>query len=87
MQEEYRKGVPMFRFDRLIRADMIIRDVKQQHPGTVPVFEDLGFRAVCDDCDIEAVARKNGLDSRDVVEALNRAAFGQQTNTENNASI
>lgn len=87
MQDQERKGAPMFRFDRLIRADMIVREGKQQHPETVPVFEEFGFRAVCDDCDIETIARKNGLDSRDVVDALNRAAFGQKTNSENNASI
>jgi len=66
----------MFRFDQLIRRDMIIRDVKQSHPQTVPVFEELGFRASCDDCDIETVARKNGIPSQDALAALNRAAFG-----------
>jgi hypothetical protein len=55
---------------------MIIRDVKQSHPETVPVFEDFGFRSSCDECDIETVARKNGLSSPDVVAALNQAAFG-----------
>jgi hypothetical protein len=69
----------MFRFDQLIRRDMIIRDVKQSHPETVPVFEELNFRSSCDDCDIESVARKNGLSSQDVVEALNRAVFGSNT--------
>jgi hypothetical protein len=66
----------MFRFDQLIRRDMVVRDVKQSHPDTIPVFEELGFRASCDDCDIETVARKNGISSLDAVEALNRAAFG-----------
>ncbi len=66
----------MFRFDRLIRRHMLIRDVKQQHPATIPIFEELGFRPSCDDCDVETVARKNGLDSRDVIDQLNRAAFG-----------
>ncbi len=66
----------MFRFDQLIRGDMIIRDVKQQHPQTVPAFESLHFRGVCDDCDIETVARRNGQNVRDVVDALNAAAFG-----------
>jgi hypothetical protein len=69
----------MFRFDQLVRRDMIIRDVKQSHPETVPVFEELNFRSSCDDCDIESVARKNGLSSQDVVEALNRAVFGSNT--------
>ena len=76
----------MFRFDQLIRRDTIIRDVKQRHPATIPVFENLHYRATCDDCDIETVARKNGLDVRDVVEALNAAAFGYGTDTENHAS-
>jgi hypothetical protein len=56
---------------------MIVRDVKQQHPETRAVFEDLGVRSSCDDCDIETVARKQGLSSVDVVEALNRAVFGR----------
>ena len=53
----------MFRFDQLIRRDMIIRDVKQRHPETIPVFEEFHCRPSCDDCDIETVARKNGLNS------------------------
>ena len=73
----------MFRFDQLIRHDMIIRDVKQRHPETIPVFEELRYRPSCDDCDIETVARKNGLNSLDVVEALNQAAFGPKADTEN----
>jgi len=76
----------MFRFDQLIRRDMIIRDVKQRHPATITVFENLHYRAACDDCDIETVARKNGLDVRDVVEALNAAAFGRLADTDENAS-
>lgn len=67
----------MFRFDKLIRRDMLVRDVKQQYPATTAVFEQFGFRPACDDCDIESVARKQGLSSSDVVEELNRAAFGQ----------
>ena len=70
----------MFRFDQLIRRDMIVRDVKQSHPETIPVFEELRFRSSCDDCDIETVARKNGLASQDVMAALNRAAFGSNAN-------
>ena len=73
----------MFRFDQLIRRDMIIRDVKQRHPETLPVFEQFRFRTSCDDCDIEMVARKNGLNSLDVVEALNQAAFKPKADTEN----
>ena len=66
----------MFRFDQLIRRDMIIRDVKRSHPATIPIFEAFRFRSPCDDCDIETVARKNGLKTADVIDALNRAAFG-----------
>ena len=76
----------MFRFDRLIRRDMLVRDVKQQHPTTVPVFDELGFRSPCDDCDIQTVARKNGLDCTDVIDRLNRAAFGTQEDVRENAS-
>ena len=76
----------MFRFDQLIRRDMIIRDVKQRHPATVPVFEQLHFRSTCDDCDIETVARKNGQNILDVVEALNQAAFGAKADSEDHAS-
>ena len=68
----------MFRFDHLIRRDMIVRDVKQRHPATIPVFEALHFRYTCDDCDIETVVRKNGLNMPDVLDALNQAAFGSQ---------
>ena len=71
----------MFRFDQMIRRDMIIRDVKQRHPETIEVFEQLHYRSPCDDCDIETVARKNGLNVRDVVDALNAAAFGSTTDT------
>lgn len=73
----------MFRFDQLIRRDMIIRDVKQSHPDTVPIFEQFRYRDLCDDCDIETVARKNGLNVLDVVEALNQAAFQSKADTEN----
>jgi hypothetical protein len=73
----------MFRFDQLIRRDMIIRDVKQRHPETISVFEAFHCRPSCDDCDIETVARKNGLNSLDLIEALNQAAFGPKADIEN----
>ena len=76
----------MFRFDRLIRRDMLIRDVKRQHPATVDVFEEFGFRTSCDDCDIETVARKNGLNTLDVIDRLNRAAFDTKAEINENAS-
>ena len=75
-------SAPVIRFDRLIRPGMIIRDVKQRFPETIPVFEQYRFRPACDDCDIESVARKNGLDSLDVVAALNQSAFRQKADTE-----
>ena len=65
---------------------MIVRDVKQKHPATAPVFADLHFRDTCDDCPIETVARKNGLNVRDVVDALNAAVFGPGSEAENHAS-
>jgi hypothetical protein len=76
----------MFRFDQLIRRDMIIRDVKQRYPETIPIFEALRFRDSCDDCDIETVARKNGLKTPDVLESLNQAAFGPKADSEQHAS-
>ena len=75
----------MFRFDQLIRRDTIVRDVKQRYPQTIEIFEQLHYRAVCDDCDIETVARKNGLNVRDVVDALNGAAFGPKAESQDNA--
>ena len=76
------KGAIMFRFDQLIRRDTIIRDVKRRFPQTIPIFEQYHIRPACDDCDIETVARKNGINSLDVVEALNQAAFGSKADTE-----
>ncbi len=63
----------MFRFDQLVRAGMLIRDVKQQHPETIAIFDAFSFRSACDDCSIDQAARKQGLNAREVVEALNRA--------------
>ena len=63
------------RFDELVRAGMMIRDVKVNHPATVPVFEKFGFRESCDDCSIEQVARKYGLRSQDIVAELNRSIW------------
>ncbi len=63
----------MLRFDQLVRGGSIIRDVKQRFPEAAVVFESFGFRESCDDCSIEQVARKYGLDSREIVDAVNRA--------------
>jgi len=72
----------MFRFDQLIRRDMIIRDVRQRYPQTASLFEQFRFHPVCDDCDIGTVVRKNGLNLPDVLDALNQAAFGREAGTE-----
>ncbi len=64
------------RFDELIRAGMVIRDIKARYPQTAPVFEQLGFRESCDDCSLEQVARKYGKSPQAIVEALNEAVFG-----------
>ena len=73
----------MFRFDELIRRDTTIRDVKQRFPETNAVFEEFGFRVACDDCDIQTVARKNGQNTVDVLDALNRVAFGSKADLMN----
>jgi hypothetical protein len=72
----------MFRFDRLIRRDMTMRDVKQSHPGTIPVFERFGFHRVCDDCNLALVARKNDVEIADLLDALNLAAFEEALDTQ-----
>ncbi len=60
---------------------MTVRDVRRQYPQTQEVIEGFGFRPSCDDCTIEAVARKYGLRTADVVAALNEAAFGPVNET------
>ncbi len=69
----------MFRFDQFVRAGMIIRDVKQRYPAAAGVFERFGFRDSCDDCSIEEVARKHGLRSAEIVDAVNEViSVGQR---------
>jgi hypothetical protein len=63
----------VMRFDELVRPGMIVREIKQKHPDTVDVFEKYGFRGSCDDCTIEQVSRKYGLNSLDVTGELNQA--------------
>ncbi|MCW5977978.1 MAG: hypothetical protein KIT09_07860 [Bryobacteraceae bacterium] len=67
------------RFDELIRSSMIVRDVKVEHPETIRVFDNHGFRDACDDCSIEQVARKHGLRSQDLVAELNQAVASEGT--------
>jgi len=50
---------------------MLVRDVRVRHPVCVPVLERYGFRESCDDCSIEQVARKHGLDPLELVAELN----------------
>jgi hypothetical protein len=52
---------------------MAIRDVKHRYPETARIFEEFGFRSICDDCSIETVARRQGLSALDVIDALNRS--------------
>ena len=52
-------------------------------PGDFPIED---FHAVCDDCDIGTVARKNGLNLPDVLDAINQAAFGREAGTEEHGS-
>ena len=63
----------MLRFDKLIRPSMTVREVKQQHPHTSTIFEEFGFRPICDDCSIEVVARRQGLRTIEIIDALNSA--------------
>ena len=63
----------MLRFDKFIRPSMTVRDVKQQYPHTDVIFEEFGFRSICDDCSIEVVAQRQGLRTFEVIDALNWA--------------
>lgn len=65
----------MFRFDQLIRPGMTIREIKQRHIETIPVFDSLGFRPSCEDCALEVAAGRTGMHVRDLVDALNSAVF------------
>ncbi|HZO56275.1 MAG TPA: hypothetical protein VFB63_26445 [Bryobacteraceae bacterium] len=61
----------MIRFDQLIRPGMTIREVKQSHIETIPVFDSLGFRPSCEDCALEVAALRAGMQVRDLLDALN----------------
>jgi hypothetical protein len=65
----------MLRFDKLVRSSMTVRDIKQQYPQTVSIFEEYGFRSICDDCSIEVVAQRQGLRTFEIVDALNSMIF------------
>jgi hypothetical protein len=56
---------------------MIVRDVKQQYPHTVVIFEEFGFRQACDDCSIDVVAQRQGLRPFEIVDRLNWAIIPQ----------
>jgi hypothetical protein len=66
------------RFDELIRSGMTVREVRLKYPATGPVMEEMGFRSSCDDCSLDVVSRKYGLNSREVVDKLNAVAFAPQ---------
>jgi hypothetical protein len=76
----------MFRFDQSTRRDMVIRDIKGLYLQTLPAFEQPGFVLVRDNCDLETIARKNGLNPLDVAGPLNQTAFGCKADTQNHAS-
>ncbi len=72
----------MFRFDRLIRPSMTIREIRIQHPETAGVFENFRFRDSCDDCSLETVAKKQGLSVAVVMDALQMAITNGDANNE-----
>jgi len=76
----------MFRFDQLIRRDMIIRDVKQRHRQPHPSSITSISATLATTALSRRLARKNGLHIPDVVDALNRAAFGAQAESDEHAS-
>ena len=67
------QGFRMLRFDKLIGLSMTIREVKQQYPHTMQIFEEFGFRSICDDCSIDSVPRRQGLSTFGIIDALNRS--------------
>ena len=54
----------MLRFDQLVHSRMSIREIRAQHPETISVFDELGFRSCCDDCSIAVAARREKLRPR-----------------------
>ena len=60
----------MFRFDPLIRRDMIDRDVRQRRPETASNFF------------IETIARASGHKSPDQAAATRQAAYGTSADTQ-----
>ncbi|MBI3667474.1 MAG: hypothetical protein HY236_14815 [Acidobacteria bacterium] len=74
----------MLRFDQLVRAGMTIREIRLRFPETASVLEQYGFREACDDCRVEVVARRQGLSSLDVVDALNQAVLAARTQNSHN---
>ena len=77
----------MFRLDRLIRRDMILRDVEPRHPEAIPIFEPFRFSPVCDACDIETGARNKRFHFPNAAEAPDQAAFGLKADTGDHVSI
>jgi hypothetical protein len=75
-------SIRMFRFTDMIRGSMTAREIKNRYPATRAAFESFGFRDVCDDCAVEVLARRQGLNPDDVVGALNQCAFPVQETEE-----
>ncbi len=63
----------MLRFDQLVHSRMSIREIRAQHPETISVFDELGFRSCCDDCSIEVAARRQEIAPAAVIDRLNQA--------------
>ena len=63
----------MFRFNDLVRASEVVREVKQMYPETAAVFERFGLRPSCYDCSIHQAARKVGAVEDDLLTEVNEA--------------
>ncbi len=63
----------MFRFTDLVRGGEIVRDVKQKHPETAPVFERFGLKPSCHDCSIDQAAQKVGALVSNLLAEVNQA--------------
>jgi len=65
----------MFRFADLVRANEIVREVKEKYPETAPVFEKFGLRASCYECPIEFAARQVGAPLDDLLVEVNKVIY------------
>lgn len=65
----------MLQFTDLVRGGEAVRDIKQNFPETVAVFEEFHLRPSCDDCSIEMAARKVGASFEDLLVEVNKAIY------------